>query len=152
MQVPPAPTASSAAVRRTMQGNRKTGTRPEAEVRRHLWQRGLRYQKNRPVRTSQAVVRPDVVFVGRKLAVFIDGCYWHGCPQHFKTPRSNREYWAAKIARNRERDAATDAALSEEGWRVLRFWEHVPAGVAADAIAEALVDRESEPTGAHDRH
>lgn len=123
-----------------MQGNRKTGTRPEAEVRKRLYRMGLRYRKNWPLRTRTTAVTPDIVFIGARVAVFIDGCFWHCCPEHFRMPQSNTEYWEAKLTRNRARDREVEEALAEDGWRVARFWEHVLPEVAADEIA-CLVSR-----------
>jgi DNA mismatch endonuclease (patch repair protein) len=68
--------------------------------------------------------KPDVVFARHKIAIFVDGCFWHGCPQHLRMPASNQEYWTKKIERNKRRDQQVNALLQDEGWRVLRFWEH----------------------------
>lgn len=81
---------------------------------------GLRYR----VQYRIGRTRPDVVFIGAGLAVFVDGCFWHGCPQHSTLPRNNREFWAQKLARNRERDVGYTRLLESQGWRVLRLWEH----------------------------
>jgi DNA mismatch endonuclease, patch repair protein len=85
-------------------------------------------------------VRPDLVFTRRRVAVFVDGCFWHGCPAHGNAPRANAAYWQWKLDKNRARDIAVDEALRRDGWTVLRLWEHVPAGEAAEAVATALVD------------
>ena len=95
-------------------------TGPELELRRAVWARGLRYRVNFRV----GRVRPDLVFVGARLAVFVGGCFWHGCPQHSTIPKNNREFWEQKLRRNRERDAENTQWLEAEGWRVLRLWEH----------------------------
>src|SRR3954469_24386844 len=95
--IPAAPAASSPTVRRTMQGNRKTGTRPEIEVRRHLHRLGFRFRKNLRVEVDGMSVVPDIVFPRARVAVFVDGCFWHGCPEHFHLPRTNAQYWEAKI-------------------------------------------------------
>ena len=84
--------------------------------------------------------RIDIAFVGRKVAVFADGCFWHGCPAHSAMPRTNVGYWSAKLVRNVERDRRTDMALVESGWTVLRFWEHDIVG-AADLAAEIVRGR-----------
>lgn len=68
--------------------------------------------------------KPDFVFLSQRLAVFVDGCYWHGCPIHYRRPKSNRKFWDAKIARNRQRDREVNRLLKAKGWRVLRIWEH----------------------------
>lgn len=95
-------------------------TGPELLLRRAVWGRGLRYRVNFRV----GRVRPDLVFVGARLAVFVDGCFWHGCPQHSTMPKNNREFWEQKLRRNRERDTENTQWLEAEGWRVLRIWEH----------------------------
>jgi len=86
-----------------MQGNRRVGTAPEIELRRALYAQGYRYRKDALVRAEGTRVRPDIVFFGRRVAVFVDGCFWHGCPDHCRMPGSNVAYWEAKIARNRAR-------------------------------------------------
>ena len=82
--------------------------------------------------------RADVVFVSRRVAVFVDGCFWHGCELHPRSPRSNVEWWARKIAANRARDAETDERLAAAGWTVVRIWEHESAEAAADRVCAAL--------------
>ncbi|NHA00602.1 very short patch repair endonuclease [Nocardioides sp. W3-2-3] len=115
--------ASSEAIRRTMEGNRGRDTTAELAVRRLVHARGLRYRINyRPEPTLRRT--GDLVFTKARVVVFIDGCYWHGCPEHFVMPVRNREFWESKIRRNQERDAETTSALRQCGWTVLRFWEH----------------------------
>ncbi len=117
------PWASSPEVRSTMQGNRRRDTRPELAVRRQLHAAGRRYRVDAaPIPSLRR--RADIVFTKQRVAVFIDGCYWHGCPEHGTTARTNAEYWSAKIAANKRRDADTTVQLQEAGWMVLRFWEH----------------------------
>lgn len=91
----------------------------ELKVRSALHRRGLRFRLNYPLPG-----RPDLVFVRARLAIFIDSCYWHGCPQHLRLPETNHEYWRAKITRNIERDAEVTASYEGSGWRLLRIWEH----------------------------
>jgi DNA mismatch endonuclease, patch repair protein len=129
---------SSEAVSNVMRGNRKTGSRPEASLRRELHARGLRYRKNPSLRTSVGVVRPDLAFPGPKVAVFVDGCFWHSCPTHGNTPSANRDYWEPKLRRNRERDRVVTDALTAEGWVVVRVWEHEPLASAAMAVVAAV--------------
>lgn len=105
--------------REIMQAVRREDTAPERRLRRALWRAGLRYRKQRRI----AGAKPDFSFVGRKVAVFVDGCFWHGCPDHYKPPVSNRDYWVAKVERNRARDRRNDRELEEAEWTVLRFWE-----------------------------
>jgi DNA mismatch endonuclease (patch repair protein) len=127
-----------------MQGNRSRDTKPELAVRRLLHAAGLRYRVARaPSRNVRR--RADVVFGPTKVAVFIDGCYWHGCPEHFKAPKTNPGYWAPKIAGNIARDRETDALLSAEGWLVLRFWAHEDPFACADRIRDAVLARRGSP-------
>jgi DNA mismatch endonuclease (patch repair protein) len=116
-----------------MRANRRRDTGPELAVRRLLHAAGQRYRVDFAIRPGAGrQVRPDIVFPARNIAVFIDGCFWHGCPVHATRPATNRAYWEDKIATNQARDAATTAALQANGWTVLRFWEHEnPVEVAA---------------------
>jgi DNA mismatch endonuclease (patch repair protein) len=115
--------ASSPATRASMQSNRGRDTGPEMVVRRRLHAIGLRYRVSaRPIRNIRRTA--DIVFLRRKVAVFVDGCFWHGCPDHYQSPTRNASYWADKRARNRARDVETDAMLLAHGWTPLRFWEH----------------------------
>lgn len=135
--VPPSPPASSGAARRVMQGNRRRDTRPELALRRALHARGYRYRVDRaPVASLRR--RADMVFTRHRVAVFVDGCFWHGCPQHGTAPRTNTGYWSAKIARNVERDRDTDARLREAGWRVVRVWEHETTEGGVGKVLAAL--------------
>lgn len=95
-------------------------TRPELILRTALWQRGLRYR----VQAATPVGRPDVVFPTAKVAVFLDGCQWHGCPAHYVFPRTRRDFWGAKLAENVARDCRQTLELEALGWRVVRAWEH----------------------------
>jgi len=129
--------ASSPAVRATMQGNRRRDTLPEMAVRRLIHARGMRYRVDaRPLASLNR--RADLVFVGPKVALFIDGCFWHGCPEHSSIPKTNSDYWAPKIARNVERDKDTTEKLEAAGWRVLRAWEHEEARSVADRVEAAV--------------
>jgi len=130
--------ASSTAVRRNMQANRGRDTTPELAVRSLLHARGLRYRVNVPLAFDRRR-RADIIFTRVRLAVFIDGCYWHGCPQHFQLPKTNTSFWQAKIAGNQARDAETDAALRAGGWSVLRFWEHEHPEQVVDAVIRSYV-------------
>lgn len=123
-----------------MQGNRGRDTQAELAVRRLVHATGLRYRVNaRPERDLRRTA--DLLFTRARVAVLIDGCYWHGCPEHFKMPLTNRDYWEGKIGRNQVRDIETTELLEERGWRVLRFWEHeVPASIAA-SIVDVVRDR-----------
>lgn len=106
-------------------------------VRRELHRRGLRYRVDMSLgKASRA--RPDILFRSRRIAVFVDGCFWHRCPDHGSSPDSNRDWWEAKLTANVQRDRRHDAELVEAGWRVIRVWEHEDPVLAADLI-ERLV-------------
>jgi DNA mismatch endonuclease (patch repair protein) len=132
------PWPSTPAASRVMRGNRRTDTGPELRLRSELHRRGLRFRKDFLVRARETKVRPDIVFPRRRLAVFVDGCFWHSCPDHGTRPRANVSYWSAKLERNTARDCKVDDGLSTEGWLVIRIWEHTPALEAADQVAAAL--------------
>lgn len=137
LALPPPPPASSAAVRRVMQGNRAEGTRPELEVRSAVHRRGLRYRLHtRPVTSLRCTA--DLVFRASRVAVFIDGCFWHGCPDHGRIPADAKGYWAAKLTRNIERDRFNNQALAQAGWKVLRFWEHDDAEAVAIEVEQVV--------------
>jgi len=129
-----------------MQANRRRDTRPELAIRSMLHARGLRYRIDRPIPVREGrSIRPDLVFPAARVAVFIDGCFWHGCPVHGTSPKTNADYWLPKIAENRQRDARNNASLRAEGWDVIRAWTHeAPEDVVA-RIAEA-VDRRKRST------
>jgi len=136
----PASTASSEAVRRRMQAQKARDTQPELALRRQLHGAGLRYRVDRaPLPGLRR--RADVVFGPARVAVYLDGCFWHSCPDHGTRPRSNAKWWADKLQRNRERDAETDAALAAAGWLTLRFWEHDDVAAAARLVMAAVADR-----------
>lgn len=105
--------------KRCMSANRGKDTKPEIIIRKRLWKQGVRYRLN-----SKLPGRPDIVFAGKKVVVFVDGCFWHGCPDHFQQPKTNSEFWRQKIEANKRRDKTCTARLEADGWRVLRFWEH----------------------------
>lgn len=99
---------------------RGTNTQPELLLRKALWTKGLRYRLHSKIEG----IRPDIVFKTNRLAVFVDGCFWHGCPLHYVRPRSKPEFWADKLRANTVRDQIQTLRLIEDGWMVLRFWEH----------------------------
>ena len=124
-----------------MVGNRRTGTRPERELRQELHRRGRRFRVDHAVRVPELrPIRVDVAFPRKRLLVFVDGCFWHGCAEHGTSPRANSSYWRTKLAVNAERDVRQTAALEAAGWRVLRIWEHVPALEAARLVEQMLDD------------
>jgi DNA mismatch endonuclease (patch repair protein) len=139
----PYPYPNSAAVTAAMKGNRRANTRPELAVRSELHVRGLRFRKDVVLRTPEVRTTADIVFPRQRLAIFIDGCFWHQCPEHSHVPRANPGYWERKLARTVERDARVTEHLRNAGWTVLRIWEHVPAEQAADSVVEALAETES---------
>lgn len=116
-----------------MARQRTRDTDPEVALRRILHSRGLRYRLDRPL-PGLPRRRADITFVRQRVAVFVDGCFWHACPEHGTWPKRNDEWWAAKIRRNMERDRETDAHLQECGWTVIRIWEHECADEAADRV------------------
>jgi DNA mismatch endonuclease (patch repair protein) len=123
-----------------MQGNRNRDTRPEIAVRSAAHRLGLRFRvAARPLPDLRRTA--DLVFRPAKVAVFVDGCYWHGCPEHLRLPARNSAYWTAKIERNRRRDADTDARLSADGWLAVHVWEHEDPAAAAERIRAAVVSR-----------
>lgn len=129
--------ASSPASRKVMQGNRSRDTSPELAVRRRLHAAGLRFRvAHRPVPALRRSA--DIVFTKQRIAVFIDGCYWHACPEHGTVARSNASYWSEKLARNVARDADTTEQLLAAGWTVLRFWEHEDPDVVAATLSAAV--------------
>jgi DNA mismatch endonuclease (patch repair protein) len=143
----PYPEPKDEAATRVGQGNRRTGTKPEVALRSALHRRGLRFRKDRPVDAGRRKVRPDIVFTKARVAVFVDGCFWHGCPDHKVVPRSNRDYWVPKLRRNEERDREVDRALASAGWLVLRVWEHEDVEEASRRVVEALAKQEARSGG-----
>lgn len=137
--------ASDEATRKKMVGNRSRDTKPELRVRSLLHKGGLRYRVNqRPLPELRRTA--DIVFRKARVAVFIDGCFWHGCPDHYRQPSTNTEYWSDKVKGNKRRDLETDACLAEAGWTVLRHWEHEDPEGVADQV-EAAVRTAGKPIG-----
>lgn len=126
-----------------MRANRGRNTGPELALRRAVHARGLRYFVNRrPVKSIRRTA--DMVFPTAHVAVFLDGCFWHGCPDHHTVAKTNAFYWADKVKSNQDRDAETDSLLTAEGWTVLRIWEHVPTDEAAGLVQEALKSQQRQ--------
>jgi DNA mismatch endonuclease (patch repair protein) len=120
-----------------MRANRPRDTRPELGVRRELHRRGLRYRVNSaPV--SGLRCRPDIIFTRARVAVFVDGCFWHSCPEHGTRPAANGDWWGRKLAANVDRDRRNDRSLSAAGWKVVRIWEHEDPGDGAARVERAL--------------
>jgi DNA mismatch endonuclease (patch repair protein) len=121
-----------------MQSNRRTDTRLELTIRRALHRRGLRFRKDFPIRIAGVYARPDIVFTKARVAVMVDGCWWHGCSEHHKSPRRNAAFWRRKIEETIERDRRVTAALTNAGWTVIRVWEHEPINDAAQRVERAV--------------
>ena len=131
------PTASSDLVRERMRTTKRRDTKPELELRRALFRMGFRFRVDVPINGSRR--RTDIFFRADRLAVYVDGCFWHSCPEHGSVPKQNSEWWIDKLATNVARDADTDARLRADGWTVLRFWEHEDPEVAAEVVAGELL-------------
>ncbi|SDM62529.1 T/G mismatch-specific endonuclease [Lentzea albidocapillata subsp. violacea] len=135
--LPPGSKASSVEVRASMRGNRGKDTRPELMLRSLLHRRGLRYRVDaRPIADVRR--RADVVFPGNRVAVFVDGCFWHGCPEHHRPATKNADFWREKIDGNKSRDVETTRTLTDAGWTVIRVWEHDDVEQAATQIEETV--------------
>ncbi|ADP84685.1 very short patch repair endonuclease [Pseudofrankia inefficax] len=132
--------ASSAGVRASMRSNKSRDTKPELALRSAVHGLGLRYRVG--ARPLPAVRRTgDLVFPRVRVVVFLDGCFWHGCPRHHTVAKTNADFWAEKVRINRERDLNTDHVLEAAGWQVVRVWEHEDPGVAAERVAEVVRTR-----------
>ncbi|MCK9608841.1 MAG: very short patch repair endonuclease [Methylomonas sp.] len=129
--------ASSPEASRRMTKVRQTGTKAEMALRRELHRLGLRYRVNFQVLKKPRRIA-DVAFTKLKIAVYVDGCFWHGCPEHASWPKSYSEFWQQKIEANRARDVDTDAKLKEIGWTVIRIWEHERPEMAANALKTVI--------------
>ncbi|UVF22803.1 very short patch repair endonuclease (plasmid) [Microvirga terrae] len=141
---------SSPDASRRMARVRQKGTRAEIDLRRALHAKGLRYRLQVPLLTKPRRV-VDVVFPTARVAVFVDGCFWHGCPEHGSWPKSNADFWRDKIETNRMRDADTDRRLEAQGWRVVRVWTHEDAREAAERIAQ-IVNEQKKVGAVRDDH
>jgi DNA mismatch endonuclease (patch repair protein) len=132
-----------------MRANRRTDTKPEIALRRALHRQGYRFRKDYRLDLADGKrVRPDIAFTAKRVAVFVDGCFWHACPEHGSKPANNVWYWEPKLRRNVERDRAADAALLAAGWNVVRIWEHETLEAAVTAVLAALAWKLSS-TGAN---
>ncbi|GHT93827.1 hypothetical protein FACS1894116_06690 [Betaproteobacteria bacterium] len=136
-----APSSSDAS--RRMARVRQTGTDAELALRREMYRIGLRYRIGYEVLRKPRRVA-DVAFPGRKIAVFVDGCFWHGCPEHATWPKRNADFWRQKIEANRQRDADTNARLQANGWTALRFWSHESPIEAAKMIARVVAKADTK--------
>lgn len=142
------PAASSDTVRNRMRATPQRDTPAELRIRQALHAMGLRYSiDTKPLVNSPR--RADIVFRRAKVAVFVDGCFWHGCPEHGTWPKANRRFWREKILSNRERDLDTNDRLQKSDWLVIRIWEHEDPSIAAARIAHAV--RSRSPANARPR-
>ena len=121
-----------------MLGNKRTDSKPETALRSALHAAGLRFRKDYRIDLGSVRPRPDIVFTKAKVAVFVDGCFWHSCPEHGTMPTRNADYWIPKLARNVERDREQDSVLRHAGWKVVRIWEHVAPEDAVEAVLATL--------------
>lgn len=124
-----------------MKEQRRRDTKPEIALRSELWRRGLRYRVDHKVVGNRR--RVDIAFRRARVAVFVDGCFWHMCPDHSSLPKTNREWWLAKLEANVARDESTNAELERAGWTVVRIWEHEDTALAADRVEELVRGRVS---------
>ena len=142
------PAATDDAKRRAMSRQRRRDTGPELAVRQRLHALGYRYRvDHRPLPDLRA--RGDLVFTRARVVVFVDGCFWHRCPQHATSPRHNGEWWRAKLDANVARDRATDRRLADAGWRVVRIWEHEALNDAVARIRAELTAALGPPRSEH---
>lgn len=130
-------------VRAQMQRMPDRNTKPEVRLRKELFRRGLRFRVN----VKGLPGSPDIVFTRARIAVFVDGCYWHGCPVHKRAPVNNRDWWVAKIGRNQNRDMRNRHDLESQGWWVLRYWEHDDVDDAADEVEWLWKELRGRPAG-----
>lgn len=134
-----------------MLGNRRRDTQPELAIRRLVHAAGLRYRVDFAPLPDQRRLRSDLVFTRARVAIFVDGCFWHGCPVHHTVAKRNADYWAAKVAGNRARDERVTALLTEAGWTVLRFWEHEDPTEVTACIVEVVQEAAQKNLGSLDR-
>lgn len=130
----------SIATRNVMRANKRSSTQPELRIRKLVHASGLRYRiDTKPEKDLNR--RADIVFRQAKVAVFIHGCFWHGCPRHFKSPKTNKRFWQTKIERNIQRDKETRNILRKRGWRVIEIWEHQSSESGARSIVRVVDER-----------
>ena len=129
-------TKVSPKVSERMKKQRIFDTKPESEIAKACFAMGLRYRKN--VEIPEVKTRGDLVFRKHNLVVFIDGCFWHGCPWHYKTPKTRSEWWDNKIQKNRKRDLDKTKKLRRLGWKVVRIWEHVNTDKGVEKIIRSI--------------
>ncbi len=133
--------APSAERSRNMAAVKRTNTQPEVQLRSALHAAGYRFRKDLPIRLGGRLIRPDIAFTGPRVAVFIDGCFWHSCPTHGEIPATNTTFWKEKLVANAARDRQQTKLLSDAGWLVVRIWEHEPLASAMGLITSAVMSR-----------
>lgn len=126
---------------RNMAAVKRTNTLPEVRLRRAVHSAGHRFRKDFPIRIDGRLIRPDIAFTKLKIAVFVDGCFWHRCPVHGQTPATNLTQWQKKLDANVDRDRAQDKLLGKAGWLVLRIWEHESIVAGVTRVEAAIMDR-----------
>ena len=135
----PYPQPTSVASSNRMRANRRADTKPEVQLRSLLHRRGFRFRKDYPIRIGKRrVIYPDIVFTKKLIAVFVDGCFWHSCPIHGTTPKTNQDYWIPKLRQNTDRDRDVSERLRYAGWTVIRIWEHESPEDAATTIQRRM--------------
>jgi len=134
------PTPANKAVSAQMSRMPRVATTPELTIRRELYRRGLRFRVN----YRQLPGRPDIAFTRARIAVFVDGCFWHRCPEHGILPRNNREWWRAKLERNVARDREKDDLLRKAGWVVVHLWEHEDPMLVSERIEQLWRSRRAK--------
>ena len=132
------PPASSEVIRVRMATTKRRDTKPELLLRSALHRKGLRFFVDRTINGGRR--RVDIVFQTERVAIYVDGCFWHSCPKHGSVPKRNTRWWLDKLAANRKRDQNTDATLRADGWTVLRFWEHDDPDEAAEQIYRVVTE------------
>ena len=132
---------------RNMAAIRRKDTKPEVALRSALHRSGYRFRKDYPIRIERRLIRPDIAFTKWRIAVFVDGCFWHSCPKHGRRPSVNGDYWSPKLQRNAERDRQQTEALTTEGWTVLRFWEHESPEQVLQTIIDNVARRQHRQPG-----
>jgi len=135
---PDYPKPSSKATINVMKANKRANTKPEVAIRSDLHRKGFRFRKDFNIKIDGKNYRPDIVFTKQRIAIFIDGCFWHMCPLHGHIPKSNEHYWKPKLIRNVERDGQNDKKLRKAGWIVIRFWEHTPSDEVLRTLSKKI--------------
>jgi DNA mismatch endonuclease (patch repair protein) len=129
---------------RNMAAVKRADTQPEVRLRSALHVAGFRFRRDYAMRIDGRLIRPDIAFTRRRVAIFIDGCFWHSCPLHGTTPATNVAFWTAKLLANSARDRRQSEMLTDHGWLVIRIWEHEPIEVAVELVASAMKSHDEQ--------